>query len=95
MIFGRVPAGLLGAASPIKNLQKTLVSIGMPVQPTGVLDQATVDAVNGVFDGLDIVPSKLRTGRLTKHDVAAQIGVVTKYVKLAAGGAMNVNAEHY
>jgi hypothetical protein len=93
MIFG-TNFGAAGGG-PIKTIQMSLAKMGVPLRPTGVLDQATVDAINGVFSGWDDVPPKLRTGQLTKHDVAVQIGAVSKYVKLAAHGAMSVNAEHY
>ncbi len=80
--------GELGAAGgPIKTVQTHLARMGLPVRVTGVLDAATVNAVNGVFDGWDDLPKKLRTGRLTKHEIATQIGLVTHYVKLAATGA--------
>lgn len=96
MIFGQARADL-GAAGggPIRTIQVTLAKMGLPVHPTGVLDDATVQAVNGVFNGWDDAPPALRTGRLTKHDIARQLPVVVKYVRLAAGGAMvlpDVNA---
>ena len=93
MILGR-PLGAAGGG-PIKTIQTTLSKMGLPVRATGTLDQATVDAINGVFSDWSDVPPKLRTGRLTKHDVAANVGTVAKYVKLTAGGAMVVDAEHY
>lgn len=82
--------GSLGSAggSPIRTIQLTLVKMGIPVRPTGTLDQATVDALNGVFNGWDDAPPKLRTGKLTAHDVARQLPLVTKLVKQAAGGAL-------
>lgn len=79
--------GELGAASPIKTMQSHLARMGLPVRVSGVLDEATVNAVNGIFDGWDDVPSKLRTGRLNKHQIAVNIALVTRYVKLAAAGA--------
>jgi hypothetical protein len=90
MILGRPIAGdsILGAAGgPIKTVQVYLARMGLPVHATGVLDAATVNAINGIFDGWDDAPPKLRTGRLTKHEIAAQIGLVTRYVKRAATGA--------
>ncbi len=92
MILGRPIAGdsILGAAGgPIKTVQSLLANMGLPVRPTGVLDDATVAAINGIFDGWDDAPPKLRTGRLTKHEVATNIGLVTRYVKIAAHGATN------
>lgn len=91
MILGRPIAGdsIFGAAGggPIKTMQSHLARMGLPVRVSGVLDTATVNAVNGVFDGWDDAPAKLRTGRLTKHEIATQIALVTHYVKLAATGA--------
>lgn len=87
MILGTPLGGLGAAGGPIKTVQTYLAHMGLPVRPTGVLDAATVNAINGIFDGWDDAPAKLRTGRLTKHEIAAQIGVVAHYVKLAATGA--------
>lgn len=89
MIFGqaRVDLGAAGGG-PIKSIQLTLSKMGLPVRPTGVLDDPTVTAINGVFGNWDDVPPDLRTGRLTKHQIAQRLPVVAKYVKLAAGGAM-------
>lgn len=92
MILGRPIAGdsVFGASGgPIKTVQSYLARMGLPVRATGVLDNATVNAINGIFDGWDDAPPKLRTGRLTKHDIATQIAVVAHYVKLAATGATN------
>jgi len=79
--------GGFGAASPIKTMQTHLARMGLPVRVNGVLDTPTVTAVNGIFDGWDDVPPELRTGRLTKHQIATRIALVTHYVKLAAAGA--------
>jgi len=94
VIFG-VPgrseaSAYFGAASggPIRGIQHTLAAMGMPVRPTGVLDQPTVEAVNGVLNGWDDAPPALRTGKLTQHDIARQIGLVAKLIKQAAGGAL-------
>ena len=95
MIFG-IPGrqdafgATFGAAggSPIRNIQVTLSKMGLPVRPTGVLDDPTVTAINGVFGGWDDAPPALRTGHLTKHDIARQLPVVAKLVRQAAGGAM-------
>jgi hypothetical protein len=92
VILGVPIAGdsIFGAAGgPIKTVQSLLVHMGLPVRVSGVLDDATVNAINGIFDGWDDAPPKLRTGRLTKHEVATNIGLVTRYVKRAAGGATN------
>jgi hypothetical protein len=91
VIFGVLGRSVsFGAASgaPIKTIQLTLAKMGLPVHPTGVLDQPTVDAVNGVFNGWDDAPPDLRTGRLTAHDIARKLPVVTRLVKQAAGGAL-------
>lgn len=89
MIFGQARVDL-GAPSggPIKTIQVTLAKMGLPVHPTGVLDDLTVSAINGVFNGWDDAPPDLRTGKLTAHDIARKLPVVTRLVKLAAGGAM-------
>jgi hypothetical protein len=94
MIFG-VSLGAAHGGSPIRTVQALLQRMGLPVKPSGVLDQATVDAINGVLGDWSDAPPQLRTGRLTAHDVARQLGAVSKYLKLAAGGAMRVDAEHY
>ena len=93
MIFGNfggdsiLDGGLGAAGGPIKTLQVHLARMGLPVRVTGALDDATVNAINGIFNDWDDVPPKLRTGRLTKHEIATQLGVITRYVKLAAMGA--------
>lgn len=93
MIFGNfggdsvMDGGLGAAGGPIKTVQVHLANMGLPVRVTGVLDAATVNAINGVFNDWDDVPPKFRTGRLSKHEIAANIALVTRYVKLAAGGA--------
>lgn len=71
----------------VKNIQRTLASIGIPVKQTGALDQETVDAINSIFKGWDDAPSKLRGGNLTAHDIAKDIGAVARYINLATGGA--------
>jgi len=96
VIFGqaRVDLGAAGGG-PIKSIQLTLSKMGLPVRPTGVLDDPTVTAINGVFNGWDDAPPALRTGKLTKHDIARQLPVVARLVRQAAGGAMvlpDVNA---
>ena len=91
MIFGVLGrSASFGAATggPIRTIQVTLAKMGLPVHPTGVLDDPTVDAINGVFNGWDDAPPALRSGKLTKHDIARQLPIVTRLVKQAAGGAM-------
>lgn len=86
--FGSTHAADFGAAlPPVKNIQANLRKMGMPVRMTGVIDQQTVAAVNGIFEGWDDVPPKLRTGRLTPRDVGKQLALVNKYVQRAATGA--------
>lgn len=83
--------GLLGlgaAAGPIKSIQLDLKKIGVPVAPTGVLDDSTVTAINGVFQGSVDVPPKLATGNLTKHDIAANLPAVSRGLKVIVRGAM-------
>lgn len=86
MIFGVAQLGA-SPGGPIRSIQITLQHMGMPVRPTGTLDQATVDAINGVFNGWDDAPPKLRTGKLTAHDIVRQLPIVSKFVHAAAGGA--------
>ncbi len=90
MILGNV----LGAVRtpPIRTVQQLLHQLGTGVQITGRLDAATVNAINGVFNGWDDAPPLLRTGKLTQHDVARHLSDVTKYLRLAATGAMTVAA---
>jgi hypothetical protein len=83
------PPSLFGAANgPIKSIQIDLQKIGMAVQPTGVLDDPTVVAINGVFNGSVDVPPKLATGNLTKHDIAANLPAVSRGLKVIVSGAM-------
>ena len=87
--------GLGAASGPIKAIQLDLKKIGIPVQPTGVLDDSTVTAINGVFAGSVDVPPKLATGALTKHDIVANLPVVARSLKVIVYGAMvlpDVNA---
>ena len=81
----------LGAArgGPIKTIQLDLKKIGVPVQATGTLDDATVQAINGIFAGSVDVPPKLATGALTKHDIAANIAAVSRALKVVVHGAQN------
>lgn len=92
MIFGMSRGGLGAASSPVRAMQSTLARMGLPVRPTGVIDAATVAAVNGIFDDWSDVPPKLRTGRLSARDIGRQIGLVSHYVRIAAGGAMAISA---
>lgn len=80
--------GLGAVAGPIKSIQLDLQKIGMAVQPTGVLDDPTVVAINGVFNGSVDVPPKLATGALTKHDVAKNLPAVAHALKVIVSGAM-------
>lgn len=92
MILGCPIAGEseFGAAGgPIRTVQTLLVRMGLPVRASGVLDDATVAAVNGVLGDWDDAPPKLRTGRLTKHEVAVNLPTITHLVKRAATGATN------
>lgn len=90
MILGSV----LGAVrtTPIRSIQQTLQHLGTGVQLTGRLDEATVKAINGVLGGWDDAPEYLRTGQLSQHDIARHLADVTKYLRLAAHGAMTVTA---
>lgn len=94
MIFGSSRGGLGGAAGPIKTIQLDLQKIGLPVRATGTLDQATVDAINGVFNGSVDVPLDLRSGNLSMHDIARKLPVVSKSLKTIVRGSQtfsNVN----
>jgi len=64
----------------------------VPIRATGVLDQATVDAINGIFEGSVDVPRALASGQLTAFQVARQIGTVSRALKIVARGAMNIEA---
>ena len=90
MILGNV----LGAVRtpPIRAIQQTLQHLGTGVQLTGRLDEATVKAINGVLGGWDDVPEYLRTGQLSQHDIARHLADVTKYLRLAAHGAVAMEA---
>lgn len=87
----RLAGGLSGSTSVV-SLQQHLRAMGMQVRPTGVLDKATVAAINAVFTGWDDAPPKLATGRLTAHQISMQLPVVAKLVSLAAHGAMTIPA---
>lgn len=80
----------LGAAAggPIKTIQNDLRHIGIPIAATGVLDDPTVTALNQVFEGSVDVPPLLRTGKLSKHDVARQLPIVARSLKVIVHGAM-------
>ena len=79
----------LGAASgPIKTIQLDLKHLGIPIAATGVLDDPTVTALNQVFEGSVDVPAPLRTGKLTKHDVAGRLPIVMRSLKTIVHGAM-------
>jgi hypothetical protein len=86
--------GLCAAAGPIKTIQLDLQKIGIPVQPTGTLDDPTVLAINQVFVGSVDVPPDLRTGQLSKHDIARRLPVVARSLKVIVRGSQtfsNVN----
>lgn len=82
-------SGLGAASGPIRAIQLDLRKIGLPVQPTGTLDDATVQAINGVFNGSVDVPPRLATGNLTKHDIVANIVAVQRGLKVIVHGAQN------
>jgi hypothetical protein len=88
VIFGSAQLGALGAASPIRTIQTDLKKIGALTKITGVLDPPTVTSINNIFGGWDDVPARLRTGRLTKHDIARQLPTVQRYVRAAVKGAL-------
>ena len=99
MIFAGPALGMptaiaLGAprSNAVRALQNDLRKLGVPVRASGVLDQATVDALNGIFEGSVDVPRALASGQLTAFQVARQIGLVHKALKIVARGAMNVEA---
>ena len=87
-------SGLGGASGPIRTIQLDLQKIGVPVQPTGVLDDATVTALNQIFEGSVDVPARLATGRLTKHDIAREIPVVVRALKVVVHGAKKASTTH-
>lgn len=82
-------SGLGAAGGPIRTIQVNLNKIGVPVKPSGVLDDATVQAVNQIFDGSVDVPPKLATGHLSKHDIAANVGAVVHALNVIVHGAQN------
>lgn len=90
MILGNT----LGAVrtTPIRTVQNLLHQLGTGVQITGRLDAATVNAINGVFNGWDDAPPYLRTGRLSQHDVVRHLADVQRYLSKALTGAMTVAA---
>lgn len=81
--------GLSGGAGPIKSIQLDLIKIGLQVRASGVLDDPTVVAINGVFQGSVDVPPKLATGSLTKHDIASNLPAVSRGLKVIVHGAQN------
>ena len=84
----RTVSGAGGAKIPgVKNMQRTLQSVGMPVRTTGVVDQPTVDAVNAIFQGWDDAPSALAGGNLTAGQIMSNLPLVQKYLRQAIGGA--------
>lgn len=84
----RVGSDKLPRRTPgVGNIQRTLRSIGMQVPQTGALDAATVAAINSIFAGWDDAPPRLRTGELTAAQIAANLPMVSRYLKLATSGA--------
>lgn len=79
----------IGAAMQpgVKNLQRRLASVGLPVKQTGVVDNATTNAINGIFAGWDDAPASLRGGNLTPGQISKNLPLVTKYVRKALGEA--------
>lgn len=88
LLRGRHHSLFGAAAGPIKSIQLDLKHLGIPLEPTGVLDDPTVTAINGVFAGSVDVPPKLATGNLTKHDIAKNLPVVSRSLKVIVHGAM-------
>ena len=78
LLRGRHHSLFGAAAGPIKSIQLDLKHLGIPLEPTGVLDDPTVTAINGVFAGSVDVPPKLATGNLTKHDIATNLPAVSR-----------------
>jgi hypothetical protein len=73
--------------SGVKNMQRSLSNIGMPVKLTGVIDQPTVEALNAVFQGWDDAPARLRTGTLTAREIQSMLPAVQHYLHKAIGEA--------
>jgi hypothetical protein len=95
VIFGRVGFGAVAGGSPIRAIQTDLKKIGALARINGVLDANTVNGVNQVLGGWDDAPPKLRTGKLSSHDIAANLPAVRKYLHAAVTGALvfhDVNA---
>lgn len=80
-------SGAEGGGGGIKRMQRELAGIGMPVKPTGKVDDATVDAINEIFHGWDDAPPLLKNGDLTARQISENLPFVEKYVKKAIGGA--------
>lgn len=67
-------------------MQKDLLKIGSDgVKPTGKLDEATVNAINGVFNGWDDAPKNLTSGNLTPAQISKNQNVVARYLHKAIG----------
>ena len=74
------------AKNPVLAMQKDLLKIGSDgVRPTGKLDEATVRAINGVFNGWDDAPKNLTTGNLTISQVSKNQALVARYLHKAIG----------
>ena len=81
-------SGPTGTKVPgVKNMQRSLASVGMNVKTTGVVDQPTVDAINAIFEGWDDAPAQLRGGDLTARQIQNNLPTVQKYLRQAIGGA--------
>lgn len=76
-------------AGPIRAIQLDLKKIGIPVATTGSLDDATVQAINQIFNGSVDVPPRLATGNLSKRDIVANILAVSRALKIIVRGAQN------
>ncbi len=77
------PSLVAGDGEAIRAIQKDLGRIGADVKPTGRLDEATVLAINGVFNGWDDGPKAMTTGKLTAAQISKNATVVAKYLHKA------------
>lgn len=82
-------SGFGATGGPIRSIQNDLRAIGIPVRATGTLDDTTVTAINQVFEGSVDVPPALATGKLSKHDIANKLPIVTRALKVIVHGAQN------
>lgn len=73
-------------SNPVLAMQRDLLKIGSDgVAPTGKLDEATVRAINGVFNGWDDAPKSLTTGNLTLSQISKNQNVIARYLHKAVG----------